>query len=36
MRPICDKIKKLKEQYSANPNLKIMKDAEEKSRRRKR
>ena len=31
-----DKIKKLKEQYSANPNLKIMKDAEEKSRRRKR
>src|SRR5699024_7392600 len=30
------KIKKLKEQYSANPNLKIMKDAEEKSRRRKR
>ena len=31
-----DKIKKLKEQYSANPNLKIMKDAEEKSLRRKR
>ena len=31
-----DKIKKLKEQYSANPNLKIMKDAEEKSRCRKR
>ena len=27
-----DKIKKLKEQYSANPNLKIMQDAEEKNR----
>ena len=26
-----DKIKKLKEQYTANPNLKIMKDAQESS-----
>ena len=26
-----DKIKKLKEQYTANPNLKIMKDAQENS-----
>ncbi len=26
-----DKIKKLKEQYTANPNLKIMKEADEKN-----
>lgn len=31
-----DKIKKLKEQYTANPNLKIMREADEKTKRSKR
>ena len=31
-----DKIKKLKEEYTANPNLKIMREADEKTKRSKR